>query len=132
MNDKLWDVVAAYIEVEFHKKMDELKHISKDIYNYLSKIDPSSWSRAWFNSFPKYNLLVNNLCEYFNAYILNTRDMSIISMLEMIRNKLMKRYQTKRDDIRTMTGRFCPRVVAKLDEIGQIVRHYYSTYSGVI
>ena len=117
LKDNLWAVVVAYTEAEFHNEMDELKHVSEDAYNYLSKIDPSSWSRAWFNTFPKYDLLVNNLCECFNAYILNMRDLLIIYMLEMIRKKLMKRYQTKRNGICTMTSRLCPRVIAKLNEI---------------
>jgi hypothetical protein len=130
LKDKLWVVVAAYTEVEFHKQMDELNLISNDAYNYLMKIDQSLWSRAWFNTSPKCDLLVNNLCECFNAYILKARDLPIISVLEFIRKKLMKKYQAKRDGIRTMTGMLCPRVIVKLDEIGQIDGHCYSTYAG--
>ena len=128
LKDKLWIAAAACIEAEFHKQLDELGLISKDAYNYLMKIDRSLWSKAWFNTFPKYDLLVNNMCECFNAYILKARDLPIISMLEMIRKKLMKRYQAKRDAIRIMTNRLCPRAVVKLDEIGQVARHCYSTY----
>jgi hypothetical protein len=128
LKDKLRVAAAAYTEDEFYKQMDELNLISKDAYNYLMKIDRSIWSKAWFNIFPKCDLLVNNLCECFNAYILKARDLPIISMLEMIRKKLMKRYQAKRDGIRTMIGRLCPRIVVKLDEIGQVARHCYNTY----
>jgi hypothetical protein len=28
-----------------------------------------------------------------------------------------------------MTSRLCPRIVAKLDEIGAVARHCYSTYA---
>jgi galactokinase/mevalonate kinase-like predicted kinase len=73
---------------------------------------------------------VNNLCECFNAYILHARDLLIISMFEMIRQKLMKRYKAKRDGIHTMIGRLCPRIVAKLDEIGAVAGQCYSTYAG--
>jgi hypothetical protein len=48
----------------------------------------------------------------------------------MIRKKLMKRYQTKKNDIHTMTSNLCPRVVAKLDEIGQVDGHCYNIYAG--
>jgi hypothetical protein len=130
LKDKLWVVVAAYTEVEFHKQMDKLNLISNDVYNYLMKIDQNLWSRAWFNTSPKCNILVNNLCKCFNAYILKARDLPIISMLEFIRKKLMKKYQAKRDGIRTMTGMLCPRVVVKLDEIGRIDGHCYNTYAG--
>jgi hypothetical protein len=73
---------------------------------------------------------MNNLYECFNVYILNACDLLIIFVLEMIRKNLMKRYQTKRGDIRPMTGSLCPRVVAKLDEIGQVTGHCYNTYAG--
>jgi hypothetical protein len=130
LKDKLWAAAATYTEADSFKEMDELKNISEYAYNYLMKIDRSSWSRAWFNTSPKCDLLVNNLCEYFNAYILDARDLLIISMLEMIRTKLMKRYQAKRDGIRTITSRLCPRIVAKLDEIGVVAGHCYNTYAG--
>jgi hypothetical protein len=117
LKDKLWSEAAAYTDADFHKEIEELKGISQDAYEYLAKIDPSTWLRAWFNTFSKCDLIVNNLCECFNAYILKAHDLLIISMLEMIRKKLVKRYQIKRDGIRTMTGRLCPRIVAKLDEI---------------
>jgi len=110
--------------------MEDLKGISQNAYEYLAKIDPSTWSRAWFSTIPKCDLIVNNLCECFNAYILKARDLQIILMLKMLRKKMMKRYQTKRDGINTMNGRICPRIVVRLDEIGQDAGHCYSTYAG--
>jgi hypothetical protein len=130
LKDKLWAAAAAYTEADFLNEMEELKNISEYAYNFLMEVDRRSWSRAWFNTSPKCDLLVNNLCECFNAYILHARDLPIISMFEMIRQKLMKRYQAKRDGIRTMTGRLCPRIVAKLDEIGAVAGQCYSTYAG--
>lgn len=130
LKDKLWAAASAYTEADFMREMEELKGISKDAYDYLAKIDPTSWSRAWFSTIPKCDLLVNNISECFNSYILKVRDQPIITMLESIRKKLMKRYQSKRDGIRTMTGRICPRIVAKLDEIGEEASHCYSTYAG--
>jgi hypothetical protein len=130
LKDKLWATAAAYTEANFFKEMDGLKNISEYAYNYLMEIDRSTWSRAWFNTSPKCDLLVNNLCECFNSYILNARDLPIISMLEMIRTKLMKRYQAKRNGIRAMTTRLCPRILAKLDEIGVVAGQCYRTYAG--
>ncbi len=64
--------------------MEELKGISLDVYAYLSDIDPSSRSRAWFSTFPKYDLIVNNLSECFNAWIVKQRDLPIISVMPQI------------------------------------------------
>jgi hypothetical protein len=117
------------LKLVFHREIEELKGISNDAYDYLAKIDQTSWSMAWFNTFPKCDLLVNNIRECFNSYVLKARDQPIISMLETIRKKLMNRYQTKQDGIRTMTIMICPRIVAKLEEIGEEVSHCYSTYA---
>jgi zinc finger SWIM domain-containing protein 3 len=116
LKDNLWSPAAAYTEADFLREMDELKGISPDAYNYLSKIDSSTWSRAWFSTFTKCDLIVNNLSECFNAWILKSRDLLIISMMEMLRKKLMKRYQKKREGISTMEGRICPKIKARLDE----------------
>jgi hypothetical protein len=61
---------------------------------------------------------------------LKARDLPIILMLEMLRKKLMKRYQTKKDVIRTMNGRICRRIMARLKEIEQDAGHCYNTYAG--
>jgi hypothetical protein len=125
----LWRAAAAYIEDEWSREMEELKGISSDAYAYLSDIDPSSWSRAWFSTFPKCDLIVNNLSECFNAWIVKQRDLPIISLLEMLRNKLMKRYQKKREGIRNMTGWICPKIMVRLDELSQDARHCYAEYA---
>lgn len=118
LKDKLWSVAAAYTEANFCREIDELKGISPDAYDYLSKIDSSMWSKAWFSTFTKCDLIVNNLSECFNAWILKSHDLPIISMMEMLRKKFMKRYQNKREGISTMEGRICPKIRARLDECG--------------
>lgn len=121
LKDKLWT-----------REMEELKSICPDVdvYEYLSKIDPSTWSKAWSSTFPKCDLIVNNLLECFNAWILKQRDLPIILLLEMLRKKLLKRYQKKRDGIMNMDGRICPKIPARLDELAHNAGHYYGMYVG--
>jgi hypothetical protein len=116
--DKLWAATCAYTEAEFNAHMQELKRMSPATFEYLDKIDPSGWSRAWFHDYPKCDLLVNNICECFNAYILKARDKPILTMLEMIRIKFMRRYQVKRDGVSKLTGKLCLKVAKKLESIG--------------
>jgi hypothetical protein len=52
LKDKLWSAATAYTDDEWSREMKELKGISPDAYAYLSDIDPSSWLRAWFSTFP--------------------------------------------------------------------------------
>jgi hypothetical protein len=113
LKEKLWAAATACTPHEFTARMEELKKLSEAAYNYLVKIDPSGWSRAYFNEYSRCDLLVNNICECFNSYIFKARDKPILTMLEVIRKKLLMRYQAKREGIEKLTGKLCPRIVEK-------------------
>jgi hypothetical protein len=92
LKDKLWKAVAAYTINGFNREMTELKKLSPTAHDCVEKIDPHIWARAFFDTALKCDLIMNNLCECFNSYIIKARDKPIITMLEMIRKKLMRRY----------------------------------------
>jgi hypothetical protein len=50
--------------------------------------------------------------------------------LEMIRKQLQRRYQLKRDGTKTLKGKLCPRIVDKLEAIGEEAANYLSRYAG--
>jgi hypothetical protein len=70
----------------------------------VEKINPHIWAKAFFDTAPKCYLIMNNLCECFNSYIIKALDKPIITMLEMIRKKLMRRCQKKRLGIKEYIG----------------------------
>jgi hypothetical protein len=129
LNEKLWAVATAYTPHEFTARMEELKKLSEPAYNYLVNIDPSGWSRAYFNEYSRCDLLVNNICECFNSYILKARDKPILTMLELIRKKLLRRYQAKREGIEKLTGRLCLRIVEKLEAVGLLAMDCIADYA---
>jgi len=51
-------------------------------------------------------------------------------MLEMIKKKLMRRYQKKRQGIREYVGEWCPKIVAKLEQCGKDTGEYTAHYAG--
>ena len=130
LKEKLWAAATAYTPHEFTARMEELKKLSEPAYNYLVKIDPNGWSRAYFNEHSRCDLLVNNICECFNSYILKACDKPILTMLEMIRKKLLRRYQAKREGIEKLTGRLCPRIVEKLEAVGLVAMDCIADYAG--
>ena len=75
--------------------MEEMKKVSEHAYNYLAKIDPNTWCRGWFNTMSKSDLVHNNCTKCFNPWILKYRQLTIVSIFEGIRNKLMRRYVGK-------------------------------------
>jgi hypothetical protein len=110
--------------------MEELRKMSQPAHDYLEKVDSRGWARAFFDTTPKCDLCMINLCECFNSYIIKARDKPIIIMLEMIRKKLMKRYQMKRQGIRSYVENWCLKILEKLEVFGKEVGECISTYAG--
>uniref|UniRef100_A0A2N9ILE3 SWIM-type domain-containing protein n=1 Tax=Fagus sylvatica TaxID=28930 RepID=A0A2N9ILE3_FAGSY len=119
-----------YTEFEFDAHMAELKKLSPPAYEYLSKIPVATWSRSKFTKNPKSDLIVNNLSECFNSYILDARDKPILTMLDTIRRKLMKRFQVNRASIAKMSGKLCPNIQVKVEKAGFKASECLLMYSG--
>ncbi|XP_062173746.1 uncharacterized protein LOC133879231 [Alnus glutinosa] len=68
LKEKLWAATSTYIEGDFMSVMDELKNMNSDASEYLHKIDPSAWSRAWFTEDIKSDLLQNNISDYIDDF----------------------------------------------------------------
>jgi len=92
-------------------------------YKYLDDANPASWSRHAFSTQSKSDMLLNNLAKTFNAWIKESRDKPLLTMLEMIRWQLMTRFQQKRDEIRSAMHKICPKIQKKLERSKDEVRN---------
>ncbi|KAH7844101.1 hypothetical protein Vadar_024315 [Vaccinium darrowii] len=63
---------------------------------WLRAVGPSLWARSHFSTRSKCDAVVNNISKSFNSYIMEARDLPIISMFEWIRKKLMQRIQVEK------------------------------------
>ncbi|GJU64403.1 retrovirus-related pol polyprotein from transposon TNT 1-94 [Tanacetum coccineum] len=82
---------STTVEQLYISKMEELKVICPEAYQYLIKRNPNSWCRAYFRQEPKSPNFENGICESFNMAILVQRTKPIITMLEDIRLYIMQR-----------------------------------------
>jgi len=89
--------------------------VFKDAYNYLEKINPKMWSRHAFFTTSCSDILLNNIAESFNAWLLEARDQPILSCMKTIKRQLMNRFDKKRVGVATSTNEICPKIVKKLD-----------------
>jgi hypothetical protein len=96
--------------------MDEMKAMDQDAFQYLDEIDPRQWCKAFFEELPKCDLLLNNICEVFNKYILDAREMPIVTCLKKIKDQIMIRFYSKRKEAEDMCGTICPKIRKKLDK----------------
>jgi hypothetical protein len=80
----------------FEVAMETLKAESEDAWKLLSQIPPHTWARYAFDTNCKTDLVVNNISEVFNRYILDVMKKPIRTMLIGIKNKMMIRNHEKR------------------------------------
>lgn len=96
LKDMLWDCARLSYVQKFTKCMGEMDNKSHEAYEYLNEISPQHWTRSHFRTHYNCDLILNNICECFNSYISEAMDKGIITCLEIIRCKLMKRLWKKR------------------------------------
>ncbi|KAL0361903.1 UNVERIFIED_CONTAM: hypothetical protein Sradi_3874800 [Sesamum radiatum] len=78
-------------------RMQEMAVLSQQAYDLFSDKPPIQWSKAYFNTFAKCDMMFNNICEAFNYCILDARERPVLTMLEWIREFLVTRLQENRD-----------------------------------
>ncbi|KAK5775562.1 hypothetical protein PVK06_043463 [Gossypium arboreum] len=85
------EIVKCMTEREWEDLCSTLEKKDKDAYDNLMKKSPKIWTRAFFRTTCKSDIVDNNLCKAFNSSIVKARFKSNIRMLEDIRTKMMTR-----------------------------------------
>ncbi|KAM0842513.1 hypothetical protein ACQ4PT_058322 [Festuca glaucescens] len=114
--NKLWQIARETREVDWQQFMDDMKEMDEDAFAYLDAVDPRQWCKAFFEELPKCDLLLNNICEVFNKYILDERALPVVTSLKKIKDQIMIRFFSKRKEARDMCGTICPKIRKKLDK----------------
>ncbi|CAH9071864.1 unnamed protein product [Cuscuta epithymum] len=130
LKDLLWKATKASYVSAFQKVMKQIAEKSKEAYDWINKKNPQEWSRSHFSSNLECDMLLNNLSESFNAMILDAREMGIVSMLEAIRTKLMRRVHQRRDSMKNVHGTLCPKIQKQLDKAKETCFMFTLEWSG--
>lgn len=115
LKDAMWRAVLVGTVWEHDAYMKKIEKMDVVAYNWLKKIPQEQWSKSHFKTNSRCDILVNNLSESFNCYILEARDKPIVSMLEWIMRKLMSRFQVKRMGMEKYIGTIYPTIEKKLE-----------------
>ncbi|KAH7833745.1 hypothetical protein Vadar_009318 [Vaccinium darrowii] len=117
LKDIMWKAAKASTVPSFKNAMQEMHDLDRNAYNWLYERPPVNWSRSHFTTYPRCDILLNNLCESFNASILIAKDKPIISMLESIRMLLMETVVKKRDAMKKCNLPVCPKVYKRIEKL---------------
>lgn len=117
---------------EFLKHMDRLRALSPDAWAWLSRIPRYQWSRAFFRRDSKCDMVLNNMCESFNNFILEARDKPILTCLEIIRTKLMVRIAAKSEVMNKWTSKLCPNIERRLERSKAMASGCWVLHAGLM
>ncbi|XP_031104367.1 uncharacterized protein LOC116026261 [Ipomoea triloba] len=127
LKDALWACARATTLNSYNDCLRKLRALDEDAYQWLGDKSPSEWSRSHFSTHSHCDMLVNNICESFNATLLGARDKPIIECLETIRKMLMTKFFDKRQKAASWKTVICPTIVGKLKKVEKEAAGYLAT-----
>ncbi|KAI3744887.1 hypothetical protein L1987_57983 [Smallanthus sonchifolius] len=130
--DMLWKCATTTTVREFQSQMEELKKYNVECYKWLIQIPPQHWARSHFSDRSKSDVLLNNMCEVFNAKLVEGRDKPIISALEYVREHMMKRIANVSMVIDKCKGPLTPTATKMLEAIKKDAEDYTVMWNGEV
>ena len=97
--------------------MEKIKEINIEVWKYLTKIPLTTWARHSFSSAIKCDYVTNNFIESFNAWVGDLRGLPILTLLEGLMRKFMKKLHKRFHKSCTYTSVVPPKIMEKLREI---------------
>ncbi|KAL0367636.1 UNVERIFIED_CONTAM: hypothetical protein Sradi_3653700 [Sesamum radiatum] len=131
-----WKAASTYNVKEHLRVMKEIERVNpkrgqdQTALEWLNEIPTNHWARCFFPNRTMCDVVVNNMSESFNHYILEARDLPIIEMFEWIRRKLMTRIQVKRDGMAKLNGDVCQNIMRKLEKQRHESRNCFPSWAG--
>ena len=138
MFDKnLWPAAYSWNSYYFNKHWHEMTEAKPAAVKYLRQNHTKLWTRSQFSTLSKVDYVTNNLAESFNNWIKSEKDRNLDDLMDVIRQKLMVKWNKRRKIARKMEGKILPHIVKNLkersrnldmdvlegsDEIGEVIR----------
>ncbi|XP_076936453.1 uncharacterized protein LOC143603566 [Bidens hawaiensis] len=93
-------------------------------------IPPETWSRSHFSGRAMSDVLTNNMCECFNSKLVDGRDKPIITLLEYIREYVMRKIVTVLKVIDRSSGLLTPYATQILESVKKEASRYSVHWNG--
>ena len=101
---------------DFEEAISEMEDVNPVAIDAFMKCGPHLFCTSFVKVEGKCDVILNNMAETFNNYIMNARSHHLIDMLEEIRSSLMKRMTNKKEEaLMKWKGLLCPKVQKTLD-----------------
>ena len=125
-----WAAAKAHNQADYKDALDAMKLISIRVLEDFVFQNSRAFCRAFIDRQPKCEVIVNNIVETFNAYIVQARAKHITYMLEDTRVFLMKRVVLQRATMEKCEDDVCLKIRVNLEKEKDEVRNYFLISSG--
>ncbi|XP_042018903.1 uncharacterized protein LOC121766704 [Salvia splendens] len=117
LKQHFWKLVRSTYMEEYEIACRELEKEDGQAYADLMDKNPSKFCKAFLTPSNCSDVILNNVCKCFNAYILDARSKHVLDMLDEMRTKLMGRLYRKSVDIESagVNSNVCPKVRKKIE-----------------
>ncbi|XP_076910448.1 uncharacterized protein LOC143568095 [Bidens hawaiensis] len=115
LKELYWRATRSHSVPDFKKAIREMRQVNADATEAILKQNPKCFCRCYLNTQTKTDVIVNNMVETINGYILQSRSKHIINMLEDIRLSIMTRLVKKQKEMSAKNVFVCPMIQKKLD-----------------
>ncbi|KAH9783369.1 SWIM-type domain-containing protein [Citrus sinensis] len=119
-----WEAARAANQIDFERAMEKIKSADAGAYETLRKVHPRFWSRHAFDKTSKSDHCTNNMTESFNAWLGEQRKLPLLTLLNFIKKKMMKRMITRKKKAEAWPSEISRRVYEKMQKNLQLSRGY--------
>ncbi|KAH9658366.1 SWIM-type domain-containing protein [Citrus sinensis] len=117
LRNLFWRAAKSSNRHDFNKAMALIKEEKIAAYNWLEReLQGYTWSMHAYDRNCKVERTDNNASECFNNWILPYRDRPVLSMLEKIRCRLIKRFTKRKNEANAWAKSVAPRIYKELDK----------------
>ncbi|KAJ0033968.1 hypothetical protein Pint_26262 [Pistacia integerrima] len=95
LRNLFWAVSRAANIIDFQQAMEKVKAVNRESHRWMIENDVRSWSRHAFDLDSKSDHVTNNMCEVFNSWLGENRELLILSLLEHYRRRVMVQMQAR-------------------------------------
>ncbi|XP_044508924.1 uncharacterized protein LOC123227865 [Mangifera indica] len=131
LRNLFWAISRTSNKVDFHEALNKMKAVDEIAYKWVIDNEPDQWSRFGFDTEAKSDHMINNMSETFNSWLGEYRELSILSLLELYRRRIMKRLHSRLKAGTEWVTPLPPLVVKKLNKSIEIARNVSISYAGL-
>lgn len=84
-----WKVAKSTYSQAWEREMKRMRVVNEDAFKHMLSTPPRFWSRSYFKTHNKCDVVLNNMSKYFNSIILESRVKPL--MMEEIKTYMMEK-----------------------------------------